>query len=266
MKTRHFLSIWLVLTIIFMPLFAEPCSAAFLPSNNITLERDGMTWGYTEHITESNATSFRSFIDFQEGDSNKFVNAWEILKTEIFMRDNMKGSIAKEPDVKLNGTPEYVKTTDIDFIIPEEALGKTEKNSSITSSAIVSYIFEKNISSGTDIWFMGTPNSSVTIILPAGFDATKTEGLDNKSTAFENNRTVFKGNFSSGKNLTLWISENRSFKAELQNSEGKEEDKSENTGGNTSTGHKENENTSTKNSIKLRESFGFFKNLFAQLG
>jgi hypothetical protein len=266
LKTSRFVPIWLVLTTLLLPIFIEPCSAAFLPGNNITLESDGMTWRYTEHITDSNATLFRNFIDFQEGDSNNFVNAWEILKAEIFMRDKMKESIEKEPDVKLNGTPEYVKTTDIDFIIPEEALGKTEKNSSITSSASVSYIFEKNVSSDTDIWFMGTPNSSVTIMLPVGFDATKTEGLDNRSSAFENNRTVFRGNFSSEKNITIWISENRSFKAELQNAEGKEENNFADADGNTSTDHKANKNTGAKDSTKLLESFDFLEKIFARLG
>ena len=50
-----------------MPAFlAEPCSAAFIPGNNITLERNGMTWEYEEQITDNEAIFFRNFIDLQQ--------------------------------------------------------------------------------------------------------------------------------------------------------------------------------------------------------
>ena len=73
-------------------------------------------------------------------------------------------------------TSEPVKVKDVEFWLSKEALGKTEKNSSITNSASVSYSFEKEVEQGTDIWLMGTPNSSVTITLPAGLDVERTKG------------------------------------------------------------------------------------------
>ncbi|WP_230627420.1 hypothetical protein [Methanosarcina barkeri] len=203
-----------------MPAFmAEPCTAAFVPSNNITVERNGMTWGYQEQITGNESVVFRSFIDLEAGDSDKFVNAWEILKAENILRNKMEESVKAKPDVKLNGTSEFVNVTDIDYLVSEDALGKTEKESLITSSATVSYTFEKQIDQDTNIWFMGTPNSNVTINLPAGFDVERTEGLSNESKESENNYTVLKGSFSPEKNITIWISENETYKAEMQERE-----------------------------------------------
>jgi hypothetical protein len=214
-----FLTGFLLITL-FMPAFlAEPCTAAFVPSNNITLEKGGMTWGYQEQITGNESVVFRSFIDLEAGNSDKFVNAWEILKVESVLRDKMEESVKAKPDVKLNGTSEFVNVTDIDYLVSEDALGKTEKESLITSSATVSYTFEKQIDQDTNIWFMGTPNSNVRINLPAGFDVERTEGLNNESKESENNYTVLKGIFSPEKDITIWISENETYKAAMQERE-----------------------------------------------
>ena len=111
---------------------------------------------------------------------------------------------------------------------------------------------------------MGTPKSNVAITLPVGFDAARTEGLDNKVLEFENNRTVLKGSFSSEENITLWLSENESFKAELQSVQEKEEESIENTSTNKEI-NKENKNLTAEDTVKIRESFEFFKNIFARL-
>lgn len=255
MKLHYFFITWFILAILLIPFFAEPCSAAFSPSNNVTLERDGMTWGYKEISTENEAVFFREFIDLQKGNHDDFVNAWEILKSEMFLRDKMEESIKNKPDVKLNGTPEDVKVEEIDYLIPKEALGKTEKNSSIINSALVKYSFKKELSPGTTVWIMGTPKSDVSITLPEGFDAEKTEGLDNKTTEFESNLTVLKGNFSSEKNITLWLSENESFKAYLENVKEKEEQNRENKSMN-----RENKTESDKNLTDIRKSLGVLTN------
>ena len=209
----------LLATLLTPALLADPCSAAFIPGNNITIERNGMTWDYDEKTTGDEAIFFRSIIDGEAGNNNGFVNAWEILKMEVLLSDKMRKAIEEKPDVKLNSTPETVELEDVEFWIPEEALGRTDKNSSITNRAVVTYSFKEEAGPETEIWLMGTPDSSVTITLPPGLGADVTEGLNNKSPGFENNRTVLKGNFSSGKNITLWLSKNESFKAELQDME-----------------------------------------------
>ncbi len=264
MKINHFLSRGFLLTALLVmtplvPLFAEPCSAAFFPSNNITLERNGMNWEYKEQVTNNEAIFFREFIDLQKGNNDNFVNAWEILKAEMSLRDKLKISIEKKPDVKLNGTSETVKAKDFNFWIQKEALGKTGKNSSITNYASVSYSFEKEFCHGTDIWFMGTPESNVTITLPVGFDATRTEGMDNKSMEFENNRSVLKGNFSSEKNITIWLSENKSFAELPEIKENTEKD------GESASMNKENKIVTTKSKVDFQEYFGFFKAILTRL-
>ena len=252
-----FLTGFLIITL-FMPAFlAEPCTAAFVPSNNITLERGGMTWEYQEQITGNESIVFRSFIDLEAGNSDRFVNAWEILKAGSILRDKMEESIKTKPDVKLNGTSEPVKVTDVDFVLSTEALGKIQKTSSITNSATVSYIFEKPIDREANIWLMGTPTSSVTINLPAGFDVERTEGLNSKSQEYENNTTVLKGTFSSEKNITLWISENETYKAEMQERERIIEQNAEN-----KTNATVNKTGAAGKAVEVSKSSGFFKDIF----
>jgi len=243
-----------------LALLANPCTAAFTPSNNVTLEGDGMTWEYQERITDNEAVFFRNFIDLQTGNDDNFVNAWEILKAENILRNQTKEAVKTRPDVKLNGSSEPVKVTGVDFWLSKEALGKVEKNSSITNSASVNYAFEKGIGRETEIWFMGTPNSSVTITLPVGYDVKKTEGLDNKSQESANNLTVLKGDFGPGKIITLRILENESFKTLEQ----VRKESAEQVSGN---GSKEGRNKSitVAETVKNRKSSGSSGDIFTQL-
>lgn len=260
MKLRYFFLTWFVLVTLLFPMFVEPCSAAFSPGNNITLERNGMVWEYKEGASDKESFIFREFVDAKTGNNDNFVNAWEILKAEMFLREKMRESIVNEPDVKLNKSAEGVKVENIDFGIPEEALGKTEKNVSIVNSAKVNYSFEKELDSGTEIWFMGTPESDVSITLPLGFDSSRTEGLNNKKIKFENNVTVLKGNFSPEKNITIWLSENKSFKADLQSIKEKEEKSKENM-----SVSREKETGNAQYILEIRESLGFLKGIFTHL-
>lgn len=260
MKSYSLLLASLLLATLLTPaLFAEPCSAAFVPGNNITLERNGITWDYDEKTTGDEAILFRSVIDGETGNKDGFVNAWEILKMEVFLSDKMKKAIEEEPDVKLNATSDTAELKDVEFWIPEEALGRTDKNSSITSRASVTYSFKEEAGSGTEIWLMGTPYSSVLIALPPGLDAEATEGLDNKSLGFENNCTVLKGNFSSDKNITVWLSENESFKTELQNVKA---NKNESEGNESITGE-----NNTQNEVKAESGglAGYLKNILQKI-
>ncbi len=250
----------LLATLLIPALLAEPCAATFVPSNNVTLERNGMTWDYDDKTTGEDAVFFRSIIDGETGDINGFVNAWEILNMEVLLRDKMKKAIEEEPDVKLNSTSDTVELKDVEFWISEEALGKTDKSSPITNSASVSYSFKEEAGPGTDIWLMGTPDSAVTITLPTGFDAKETEGLDNKSLGFENNRTILRGNFSSDKNITIWLSENESFKAELQDMEANINESAENESG---TGENDTRNTTVN--AESGNFTGYFKNILQKI-
>ncbi|ALK06579.1 hypothetical protein SAMN02910340_02408 [Methanosarcina thermophila] len=251
------LTAFLLISSLISAFLAEPCAAALASSNNITLERNGMTWEYHEQIAGNKAILFRNFIDMQAGNNDNFVNAWEIQKAENILRNRAREVLKTKPDVKLNDSSELVKVTDVDFWLSEEALGKVEKNSSITNSALVSYTFEKEVGEGTRVWFMGAPNSSVTITLPAGLKVERIEGLDNKSQNFENNLTVLRGNFSSQKNITLWILD-ESSKAILEDRKGSAEQ---------STGKEDQDNKNKTGTagetVKSWKLFGSSKDNFA---
>jgi hypothetical protein len=264
LKPYRLLLTGFLLITLFMPLFlAEPCNAAFIISNNITLERDGMIWVYQEQITGNEAIFLRNFIDLQTGNNDKFVNAWEIQKAETFFRNQTKDALKTKPDVKFNGTSNPVKVIDVDFWLSKEALGRTDKNSSITNSASVSYIFEKEVHQGTEIWVMGTPNSGVTITLPVDLDVKRTEGLDNKSQESGNNRTVLKGSFSPEKNITLWISENESFKFDIQELQGGEGSNEQGVGNKSKK--EGNKTVAAGENAEPRKPSGSFKDIFTQL-
>lgn len=217
MKPYHCILASFLLAALLIPVFlSEPCSAAFIPGNNIILERGGMIWEYDEKITDNEAVFFRNLIDTEKGNSDGFVNAWEILKMEVLLNKRMKRTIEEEPDVKLNSTPDTVELKDVEFRVSREALGRTEKNSSIINRASVGYSFREEVVPGTAIQLTGTPGSNVMITLPPGLGAELTEGFNNKTSGFENNRTVLKGNFGPEGNITLLISENESSGFEMQ--------------------------------------------------
>ncbi|WP_292376832.1 hypothetical protein [Methanosarcina sp. UBA411] len=260
MKAYNLFLTGFLLLSLFMPVFlAEPCTAAFVPSNNITLERNGMTWEYQEQITGNESIIFRSFIDLQTGNKDKFVNAWEILKAETFLRDQTKEALKTKPDVKLNGTSDPVKVTDVDFYLSKEALGNVLKDSSITNYASVNYIFEKEVNQGTNVWLMGTPNSNITITLPLDFNVERTEGLNNKSQEPGNNHTVLKGSFGPEENITLWISENESYKAGLQEREESIEQEAAN-----KSKEEENKIEAAGKIVEAKKSYEFFKGIFTR--
>lgn len=213
MKLQRFLSIYFLGALVILALFPGPCTATFTPTNNITLENRGMTWKYEEQVSGLDAVFFRDVIDRQTGNNDSFVNAWELLNMELQLREKMKESIEKKPDVKLNGSSAAVTVLDIEFWLSEESLGRIRKNSPIENTADVTYSFEKEIGENTSFWFLGTPDSEVTITLPDGFDSNRTEGLENKTTIHEGSHMVLKGNFNSEGEITIWLSENQNFKA-----------------------------------------------------
>ncbi|MCQ1534723.1 hypothetical protein FTO70_03255 [Methanosarcina sp. KYL-1] len=210
---QHLLSACSLAALMILVLIPGPCTAAFIPGNNITLENRGMAWDYEEHITGREAIFFREVADREAGNNDSFVNAWELLNMELQLQKKLGESIERKPDVKLNGSSNAVKVQDVEFWLSEEALGRVLKISPLTNTARVKYSFEKEAGQDTSLWFLGTPKSEVTITLPEGFDSNKTEGLENKSTMYEDNRMVLKGRFDSGGEITLWLSENDSFKA-----------------------------------------------------
>lgn len=247
MKFQQLLLAFFAAAFLSVIIFSGPCAASFVCSNTITLENDGMSWDYEERVTGEEAIFFRELIDRKTGNNDSFVNAWEIRNTELELRDGLEKSIEKKPDVKLDGSSEAVKVRNVEYWLSDEALGRAYRGSPITNTAMVTYSFEEELKrekegkmekedegeastetvtetgnetgieignetiTETSIWFLGTPDSEVTIVLPPGYDASRTEGLEGKSEEFENSRKVLKGNFDLEGEITLWLSENKSY-------------------------------------------------------
>ncbi|HWR26157.1 MAG TPA: hypothetical protein VN278_07935, partial [Methanosarcina sp.] len=103
-----------------------------------------------------------------------------------------------------------------------------------------------------------TPDSNLTIYLPPGFDAKTAEGLDGKKLEFENNLTILKGNFDHGGNVTLWLLENESFKANLQDIKENNETGSKFKEAANKTLKAQGANKSRENSAFLKKFLAFF--------
>lgn len=251
MKLQHLLSACSLATLLMLALFPGPCTAAFIPGNNITLESKGMIWGYEEYISGPEAVFFRKVVDLEAGNNDSFVNAWELRNIELELREKMEESIEEKPDVKLNGSSKAVRVKDVEFWLSQEGLGRVHKSSSIKNTANVTYSFEKEIGENTSLWFLGTPESEVTITLPRGFDPKKTSGMDNQSVAYENSLAVLKGKFGSEGEITLWLSENESCKAVCPYAESAESAENES---------KASENKTLPTSEQKTINFGVFEN------
>ncbi len=244
LKLQHLLSTFFIAAVLSVTLLSGPCTASFVSSNKITLENGGMSWDYEECITDREAIFFRELIDRETGNNDSFVNAWEIRNMELELRGRLEKSIEKKPDVKLEGSSETVKVRDVEFWLSDEALGTVSKSSPLTNTASVTYNFEEEgveeeeegeasteigneigneigteagnetgneTSTQTRIWFLGTPDSEVTIFLPPGYDVNGTEGLEDKNEEFEDSRVILKGSFGPEGEITLWFSENKSY-------------------------------------------------------
>lgn len=207
MKSKNFFLAGLIIL-----LLSGTGAAAFTYSNTITLKPDGAVWEYEEHATEKEASFARQLIDQKVGNNDKFVNAWEILNMEQRFRQKLQESIKKTPDLKLNNSSDAVRPLDIEYRISEDALGNVRKGDPVKSNARVAYSFEEGtLRPGTDVWFKGTPESKVKIILPPGLDVNRTKGLETESSGFENKNAVLKGSFGKDGEIRLWLSGNESY-------------------------------------------------------
>lgn len=187
-------------------------AAAFSYSNSITLNSGGATWEYKEYVTGSEASFSRQLIDNQAGNNDSFVNVWELIGMERKFGERLRESIEKKPDIKLNNSSETVKVLDVEYRFSEDSLGNVFKTTAFKNHARATYSIDKGaLTSGTEAWFRGTPKSKVTFTLPPGLDVNGTEGLENNSVSFVKGRAVLKGKFDEKGEITLRLSENKSF-------------------------------------------------------
>ena len=194
-------------------MMADTALGAELWVNNITVGEYNMTWNYTETFSGMNALAYRVNLDKNIGDNNSFINAWEVLEADKEMRKDLRSSIEKEQDVRINNETSGVELIDIDSTMSPELIGKTHSVDTVVNRYNISYGFKESIFNASSIWFLGQANSPVTIIMPAGVDVINISGLNNVSRKTANN-TEISGSFNAISaergEITLRLSRNES--------------------------------------------------------
>lgn len=186
--------------------------AGYVWENNITVLEYGMMWDYTEVYDGSNAIIFKTHIDAELGNNDGFVSAWELLKTDCKMRESMHTSIMKDMDVKINNSAGAIHVVDVDSSICCETLGKTHESVSITNCYHVIYSFDDSLLDlGNNIWFLGEPETNVTIVMPVGVDIVSTDGIENATITVQNNSAVVSGTFGFVGEITIGYAENMTW-------------------------------------------------------
>ena len=168
-----------IIALVIIALTANIAGAQFQWVNNITVEEDSMVWSYSEKFTGIDSILYRTGIDENIGNNDSFINAWELLLADKHVRDNLKNAIDSEPDVRIDNSSEGIEVTDIDAVLSTEIIGKTMLVDTIVNRYNVTYNFENSIMDATSIWFMGEPESHVTIVMPSGIDVFNVSGINN---------------------------------------------------------------------------------------
>jgi hypothetical protein len=187
---------FLFLTFILFSLLVIPANAAYDWDNSITLQKDSMTWGYTEEYSGDRSIIFKKYVDMEFGNDDGFVSAWELLKADVALSKSFKQSIEDNMDVKIDNSSKNVILLDVETDMSSELLGLTDEESDIVNEYEVSYDFKVPLDeSGSMLWFQGEPETDVSIKLPEGMELTSVDGIDDKSVKETSKGTVIDGKF-----------------------------------------------------------------------
>ncbi len=164
--------------------------------NNITISEYNITWGYTETFTDLESKNYRINIDSKLGNNDSFINAWELLKADKEEREKITSKIEKEPILEIDNGTTGVELIDIDSLLSQTIIGKTNVNDTIDNIFNIRYGLKVSIFNSSSIRFIGKPVSQITILFPEGIDITNISGMDNET---ENIDTItrIEGYFSS---------------------------------------------------------------------
>jgi len=192
--------ILLVLFILIMP-----ASAQIIWNNHIILKKDSMEWNYNESYTNSSVILYRDYIDSQLGDDSGLVNAWEVLKMDVKVRNYLKGELEEEMDVQINGSSENIQVTDIAAQMGFETLGNINKTDRIDNRYSVDYIFDTPVlNSDTNFTFRGQNQSEVVIELADTVEINSTAGMENVIVSEGENTTFVRGNIGNTSYFSLY--------------------------------------------------------------
>ncbi len=182
--------------------------------NNISVNESSMAWGYEETYTGVDSFGFRIHIDSDLGDNDSFVNAWEVLLADKELRKEFRSSIEKELDVRLNNKTDGIYLVDVDASLSPDVIGKTHVFDSIVNRYTTSYRFDNSVLNAGSIWFMGQPDTPVTIVMPRGVDVTNISGVNNATINISDHAEIsgFFNEVSKDRGeITLTLSRNTSF-------------------------------------------------------
>ncbi len=182
--------------------------------NNITVNEYNITWAYTETFTGMDSIAYRINLDSKIGNNDSFINAWELLKADKDSRKKFKDSIENEPDVRINNETSGIELIDVNSSLSQAIIGKTHIADTIENRYRVTYRLKESIYNDSSIWFLGQPESPISIILPQGIDVIGISGMDNETRNTDLNTQVW-GFFSNSSNesaqITVYISKNASY-------------------------------------------------------
>lgn len=185
--------------------------------NNITINEYNITWSYTEGFSDFDSTGYKISIDSGLGDNDSFINTWELLKADKEVRKSFKSSLENELDIRINNETSGVELIDIDSTLSQATIGKIDNRDTIINRYNVTYRLKESIFNANSIWFLGEPDSPVTVILPAGIDVKEVTGMNNSSinTVTQTEITGFFKEMSQDRGeITLYLQKNASFVAE----------------------------------------------------
>jgi len=208
---RIFLSIFLIFT------FTDLAASQTQWINNITINEYNITWSYTEGFSGIDSIRYKISIESDLGDNDSFVNAWELLKVDKEVRKTLKSSIENEFDIRINNETTGIELINIDSTLSQATIGKINNTDTIINRFNITYRLKESIFNASSIWFLGEPNSPVTIVLPAGIDVKEIRGMNNFSinTVTHKEITGFFKEMSQGRGeITLYLEKNASFVAE----------------------------------------------------
>jgi len=177
-------------------LLVIPASAAYTWDNSINVQKDNMTWSYTEQYSGDRSIIFKKYVDIEFGNDDGFVAAWELLKADVSMSKTFRQSIEDNMDVKIDNSSKNVILLDVEADMSSELIGPTDEERDVVNEYKVSYNFKVPLDeSGSVLWFQGEPQTDVAISLPEGMDVLSIDGIDNESVKESSKGTIIEGTF-----------------------------------------------------------------------
>ncbi len=185
--------------------------------NIITLNEYNITWSYIEGFSGFDSITYKINIDSGQGNNDSLISAWELLKADKEVRRTFKSSLENELDMKINNETSGIELIDIDSTLSPATLGKISNADSIINRFNITYRLKESIFNASSIWFLGEPDSPVTLVLPAGIHVKEVTGMNNSSinTGSHTEITGFFKEISRDRGeIIIYLEKNVSFVAE----------------------------------------------------